>query len=234
MSGALGGRVALITGASRGIGAAVARRFTKEGAHCILLGRNRAALEETDDAIRALGGAATLIPQNLEELDSLDQLGPALFQKFGRLDILVANAALLGTLSPIHQIEPKEWDQLLNVNLTANWRLIRTLDPLLRASPAGRAIFVTSGVTEKARPYWGTYAVSKTALEMLAGIYAAETAQTNLRVNIVDPGRVRTAMRAKAYPGEDPMTLPTPDNIADGFVHLASNACTKHGERIKL
>jgi NAD(P)-dependent dehydrogenase (short-subunit alcohol dehydrogenase family) len=231
-TGALKDRVAVITGASRGIGAAVAKRFAAEGAHVVLVARTSAGLEELDDAIRALGGSATLVPLDLGDFDAIDRLGGALYERFKRLDILVGNAGLLGTLTPITQVKPKEWQQVLDINLTANWRLIRSLDPLLRASDAGRAIFVTSGAARGPRAYWGTYAVSKAALEMLVGIYAAETAKTKVRVNLLDPGRVRTGMRAKAYPGENPETLPHPDQIADAFLPLALPTCAKHGETV--
>jgi NAD(P)-dependent dehydrogenase (short-subunit alcohol dehydrogenase family) len=228
----LAGRVALVTGASRGIGAAVAKRFAAEGAHVVLVARTVGGLEEVDDAIRAAGGTATLVPLDLRDADAIDRLGAALFERYGRLDVLVGNAGLLGTLTPIAQVKPAEWAQVLDVNLTANWRLIRSLDPLLRASEAGRAMFVTSSVGHAVRAYWAGYAVSKAALEALVGTYAAEVQKTNLRVNLVDPGRVRTGMRAKAYPGEDPMTLKAPDEITDVFVELADPACTRHGETV--
>jgi len=230
----LAGRVALITGASRGIGAAVARRFAVEGAHVVLTARTVAGLEEVDDQIRAAGGSATLVPLDLRDHDAIDRLGPALLERYRRLDILVGNAGLLGTLTPIAQVKPSEWAEVLDVNVTANWRLIRILDPLLRASPSGRALFVTSSVGSKPRAYWAAYAVSKAALEMLAKTYAAEVEKTNLRVNLIDPGRTRTRMRAKAYPGEDPMTLKTPDEITDAFVALAEPACARHGETVAV
>ncbi len=230
--GRLAGRVALITGASRGIGAAVARRFAAEGAHVVLVARTTGGLEELDDQIRGAGGSATLVPMNLRDYEAIDRLGGALFERYGRLDILVGNAGMLGTLTPIAQVKPAEWAEVLDVNLTANWRLVRSMDPLLRAADAGRAMFVTSSVGHAVRAYWATYAVSKAALEALVGTYAAEVRKTSLKVNLVDPGRVRTAMRAKAYPGEDPMTLKTPDEITDIFVELADPACTRHGETV--
>ena len=220
---ALEGRIALVTGASRGIGAAVARRFAREGAHLILAARTQGALEELDDEVRAMGGSVTL--------DAIDRMGAAVFERFKRLDILVGNAGALGTLSPLGHIDAKTWDQVMAINLTANWRLIRSCDSLLRLSDAGRAIFVTSGVG--ARSYWGAYAVSKAALETLVRIYAAEVAKTNVRVNLLDPGAIRTAMRAQAFPGEDPMTLQPPESITDLFVELARPACTRNGERIQ-
>jgi len=228
----LRGRIALITGASRGIGAALARAFAAEGAHVVLTARNTAALERLDDDIRTAGGQATLIPLDLLDFAKVDMLGPALAEKFGPVDIFVANAGMLGTLTPLPHAEAAEWDRVFGVNVTANFRLIRTLDPLLRASDAGRAIFVTSGAAHGARAYWGAYAASKAALESMARSYAAETVQTPLRVNIVDPGRVRTKMRAEAYPGEDPMTLPAPDDIVETFIALASPDHSGHGERL--
>ena len=229
----LAGRVALVTGASRGIGAAVAKAYAKAGAHVVLTARNTSALEKLDDEIRAAGCAATLIPLDLLDHEKIDTLGPALAQKFGRLDIFVGNAGMLGALSPLGHAKANEWDRVIDLNLNANFRLIRTLDPLLRASDAGRVIFVTSGAAEGFRAYWGAYAVSKAGLEALARSYKAETEKTNLRINLVDPGKVRTTMRAEAYPGEDPQTLATPDALTDLFIQLASPDCKMHGERIK-
>ena len=231
--GRLEGRIALVTGASRGIGAAVARRYAREGARLVLLARTQGGLEELDDEVRALGAEATLVPLDITDSDALDRLGAALFERHGRLDVLVGNAGTLGTLSPISHIEPDDWRTVLDVNLTANWRLVRSLDTLLRASDAGRAIFVSSGVAGFVKPYWGAYAVSKAALEMMVKIYAAETARTSVRANLIDPGAVRTSMRAQAFPGEDPMTLPEPDAIADLFVELAEPACERTGEVVR-
>ena len=233
--GRLAGRIALITGASHGLGAAIARRFAAEGAQLVLLGRSAAALEEVDDAVRTASGGsgATLVPFDLRDYEAIDRLGGTLYERHGRLDVLVGNAGLLGTLTPLAHIEPKEWEEVLAANLTANWRLIRSMDPLLRLSPAGRAVFVTSGAARGPRAYWGTYAVSKAALEMLAGIYAAETIKTAVRVNLVDPGRLRTRMRARAYPGEDPAGVPEPDSATEAFVALAEAACTRHGEIVQ-
>ena len=231
--GRLEGRIALITGASRGIGAAVARRYAREGARLVLLARTQGGLEELDDEVRALGAEATLVPLDITDSDALDRLGAALFERHGRLDVLVGNAGTLGTLSPVSHIEPDDWRRVLDVNLTANWRLVRSLDILLRASDAGRAIFVSSGVAGFVKPYWGAYAVSKAALEMMVKIYAAETARTSVRANLLDPGAVRTSMRAAAFPGEDPMTLPEPDAITDLFVELAEPACERTGEVVR-
>jgi NAD(P)-dependent dehydrogenase (short-subunit alcohol dehydrogenase family) len=232
MAKLLEGRIALITGASRGIGAAVARRYAVEGAHVILTARTRAGLEEVDDEIRAACGedaAATLVEMDMRDMASIDALAPALYERYGKLDILVGNAGLLGTLTPTAQIRPEEWDEVLAVNLTANWRLIRALEPLLVASDAGRAIMVSSGVAP-GRAYWGTYAVSKGALETLSRTWAQEMEQTNLRINVVNPGGTRTGMRAAAFPGEDPMTLKTPDQITDVFVRLVSPDLTETGQ----
>ncbi len=230
----LAGRVALVTGASRGIGAAVARRFAAEGAHLILVARTVGGLEEVDDAIRADGGAATLAPFDLLEFDRIDRLGAAVAERHGRLDVLVGNAATLGSLRPMGHFPPDEWGRVLALNVTANWRLIRSFDALLKASDAGRAIFVTSGVARGVFPYWGAYAASKAALESMVRTYAAEVAKTNVRVNLLDPGVVRTAMRAEAMPGEDPMTLPHPDDIAGAFVDLAEPACLRNGEVVAV
>ncbi|RMD64426.1 MAG: SDR family NAD(P)-dependent oxidoreductase [Alphaproteobacteria bacterium] len=233
--GRLAGRIALITGASRGIGAAVARRYAAEGARLILVARTVGGLEEVDDAVRAAGGEpATLVPLDLSDGEAIDRLGASLYQRFGRLDILVGNAGILGTLGPITHIRPQVWSAVLDINLTANWRLLRSLDPLLRQSQAGRAIFVTSGAAARPRAYWGAYAVSKAALEMMVGIYAAEITKTAVRANLVDPGAVRTGMRAQAYPGEDPATLPTPDEVTEPFVTLAEASCTLNGETVSV
>jgi len=229
----LKGRVALITGASRGIGEAVAKAYARAGAHVVLVARNTRALEALDDQIRGEGGAATLIPLDLLDFAKVDTLGPALAEKFGRLDVFVGNAGMLGTLGPLGHTDAKEWDQVVGLNLTANFRLIRTLDPLLRASDAGRVIFVSSSAAEGYRAYWGAYAATKAALESLARTYKSETEQTNLRVNIVDPGKTRTKMRAAAFPGEKPETLKTPDDITDVFLDLAMPGCSRNGERLR-
>ncbi|MCI5059948.1 MAG: SDR family NAD(P)-dependent oxidoreductase [Alphaproteobacteria bacterium] len=225
------GRIALITGASQGIGAAVAKAYAVAGAHVILLARSQKKLEQIDDEIREAGGQATLMPFDLMNLEELEKLGPTIYERFGKLDILVANAGLLGTLGPLAQISVREFKHVMDTNLSANFHLIRTLDPLLRASDAGRAIFVTTspGVTS-GRAYWGTYAVSKAALDTMVKVYAAETAQTNLRVNLLNPGAVRTDMRASAVPGEDPMSLPAPEDIVEVFLELAGESCTHHGQ----
>jgi NAD(P)-dependent dehydrogenase (short-subunit alcohol dehydrogenase family) len=233
-SGRLAGRVALITGASRGIGAAVARRFAAEGARLILAARTVGGLEEVDDAIRQAGAErATLVPLDLGNGPQIDQLGAAIFERFKRLDILVGNAGSAGTLSPVPHVSPKDWDEVMATNVTANYRLIRSMDPLLRQSEAGRAIFVTSGAALRPMAYWGPYSASKAALEMLVRVYAAEVEKTNVRVSLLDPGVVRTAMRAKAFPGEDPNRVPPPESISERFVELAEARWTANGERVR-
>ena len=229
------GKIALITGASKGIGAAVAKAYAKAGTHVILLARDTKKLEAVDDEIRTGGGQATLMPLDLMKLDELDKLGPTIYERFGRLDIFVGNAGMLGTLGPLAQISNREFQHVMDTNLSANFRLIKTLDPLLQASEAGRAIFVStgSGVVE-GRAYWGTYSISKAALESMVRVYAAETAKTNLRVNIIDPGGVRTDMRAAAKPGGDPMSLPAPEDIVETFLALAAPDCKKHGEVVRV
>jgi NAD(P)-dependent dehydrogenase (short-subunit alcohol dehydrogenase family) len=225
-------RIALMTGASRGIGRAVALAFAREGAHVLLLARTRKVLEEVDDQVRGRGGKASLIPLDLADGKAIDALGPSLYERFGRLDVLVGNAAILGRLMPLTHIPSEHWERALCVNLTANWRLIRTLDPLLRRSDAGRVIFVTSGVARSARAYWAPYSVSKAALETLAKTYANETADTFIKVNVIDPGATATRMRAEAYPGEDQGTLRTPEAVAEAFVPLAMSDWMETGQII--
>jgi len=224
-------RIALVTGASRGIGRAAALAFARAGAHVIALARTQGALEELDDEIRARGGdPATLVPLDLKDMAALDRLGAALHERWGKLDVLFGNAGILGDLTPLGHVDPKTWDTLMAVNVTANWRLIRSLDPLLRASDAGRAIFVSSGAAHKCTAYWGPYSVSKAALEALARTYAAETVETPVRVMLVNPGPLRTRMRASAMPGEDPETLRTPDDLAPHIVRLASPEWSETGK----
>lgn len=230
--GPLSGRTALITGASRGLGAAIARAYAAAGAHVILLARTVGALEEVDDQIRQQGGQATLLPQDLRRLDDLDRLGPTLYERFQRLDIFVANAAVLGVLSPMGHFEPKVWQQVFDTNVHANWRLIRTLEPLLRAGDAGRAVFVTTDLARAPRPFWGPYAASKAALETMALSWATELTKTPVRINLVDPGPMATALRARAYPGEDQATLPHPDTAARLFLDPATPAFTETGTRL--
>ncbi len=227
-------RVALVTGASRGIGRAAALALAASGAHVIAVARTQGALEELDDEIRALrpDASATLVPLDLADFDALDRLGRSIYDRWGRLDAFLGNAGRLGPISPLAHIEPKAFAEVIAVNVTANWRLIRSLDPLLRASPAGRAAFVTSGASSRAeaRAYWGLYAASKAALDLLARTYAAETVTTPLKVMLVNPGRMRTRMRAAAMPGEDPETLPTPQQLAPKLVQLLSPEWTETGK----
>ncbi|MCW8914522.1 MAG: SDR family NAD(P)-dependent oxidoreductase [Magnetovibrio sp.] len=230
----LDGRVVLITGASRGIGRSLAKCFAEQGAHLILTARTQGALEELDDELRAAGhDTPTLVPCDLTDFDVIDKIGGAIYERFEKLDVLVGNAGVLGTLAPISHIDPKEWQHVLDINLTANWRLIRSMDPLLKASDAGRAIFVSSSVGHQARSFWGTYAVSKAALEMTAGIYAEECTKTNVKVNMINPGGTRTAMREAAMPGEDPKTVKAPEAINHLFLELASPACTVNGTMVE-
>lgn len=226
----LTGRLALITGASRGIGRAVARAVAKAGAHVVLVARTTGALEELDDEIREAGGQATLMPLDLRDFDKIDVLGPALADKFGRLDILVGNAGMLGTLGPLPHADAKEWQRVMDVNVNANFRLIRTCDPLLRAADAGRAVFTSSGLAQRPFAYWGAYCTSKAALEMMVKTYASETEKTNLRVNLVDPGTVDTAMLAQAFPGGYQGNLRRPEDVVPVFLDLCSPSCKKHGE----
>ena len=214
----LEGRIALVTGASKGIGRAIARAYAAEGAHVIAIARDTAGLESLDDEVNGLGGTATLVPMDLTEWAAIDGLAAPLLERYGRLDALVGNAGILGQLSPMAHFPPDVWESTFKLNVHANWRLIRALDPLLRASDAGRVLFVTSGITRVASPFWGLYGATKAALEKMAETYAAEMKQTMVRVNVINPGPTRTAMRAGAFPGEDPMTLPAPDEIMEGFV----------------
>ncbi len=207
-------RIALVTGASRGIGRAIALELARDGAHIVALARTQGALESLDDEIRALGSEATLVPCDLGDFDALDRLGAALFERWGKLDVFVANAGVLGPLSPLAHVDVKDWNRVMAVNVTANWRLIRSLDPLLRASSAGRVLFATSGAAHKAKPYWGPYAISKAAIDAMARTYAAEVKSYGVTVMIANPGPMRTRMRAQAMPGEDPMSLPQPEDFA--------------------
>lgn len=224
------GRIALVTGASRGIGRAVALELAKAGAHVVISARSAGALEDLDDEIRALGGNATILQLDLRKGDRIDAIGPTIYPRWGRLDILVANAGTLGPLSPLPHVTADAWDLVMKTNLDANWRLIRTLDPLLRLSEAGRAVFVTSGAATGEHAYWGPYAVSKAATDALARTWAAEAANSNLRVNLINPGPIATHMRAKAFPGENPDTLPKPADIAPLFLEVVAKSQTANGE----
>ncbi|MFN4087656.1 MAG: SDR family NAD(P)-dependent oxidoreductase [Alphaproteobacteria bacterium] len=232
--GRLAGRIALVTGASRGIGAAIAERYAAEGAHVYLVARTQGGLEEVYDRIAATGGAATGVPLDLRQPEGIERLSAAVHARFGRLDILVGNAGALGMLTPVPHLEPGTWEEVMSVNATANYRLIRSFDPLLRAADAGRAIFVSSGAARGGFAYWGAYAASKAALEALVSCWAAECAKTPLRINTVDPGAVRTRMRAEAFPGEDPLSLRPPEALADAMVELAEASCTRHGEVVRV
>jgi NAD(P)-dependent dehydrogenase (short-subunit alcohol dehydrogenase family) len=230
MSKPLAGRIALVTGASRGIGQAIARALASAGAHVVAVARTVGGLEELDDDIRKAGGNATLVPLDLKDSEGIARLGAALHERHGKLDVLVGNAAILGPLSPLSHVQPKVWDDVLAVNVTANWQLIRCMEPLLRASDAGRAVFITSGAAWAPRAYWGSYAVSKAALNVMAQTWAAEMANTSVRVNLFNPGRIRTRMRAAAYPGEDPQTLKTPDEAAEKAVELCLPSFTENAK----
>lgn len=227
-------KIALVTGASRGIGAAVAKCFAREGAHVILVARTISGLEAVDDEIQKAGGSATLVPFDLLHYNKIDELGSIIFERFKRLDILAGIAGIAGALTPVGHINPEIFDKVMGVNCTANLRLIRSMDALLKASPAGRAMFITSGLTQDIQPYWGTYATGKAALEVVVETYAAETKGTNLRVNLVDPGHVATRMRAQLMPGENPATLRQPEEVAEHFVDLAAEECVLHGQRVKI
>lgn len=227
-------RLALVTGASRGIGRAAALGLAEAGAHVILVARTIGALEELDDEIRRLGSKATLLQLDLTKGDKIDQLGPTIYQRWGKLDILVGNAGMLGPLSPLPHVTEDAWNQVIDLNLSSNWRLLRTLDPLLKRSDAGRVIFVSSGAATGKYAYWGPYAVSKAGLEALAKTYANEVKAADIHVNIINPGPVRTAMRARAFPGENPETLPAPAELAPLFVELASPSCNFSGRIINF
>jgi NAD(P)-dependent dehydrogenase (short-subunit alcohol dehydrogenase family) len=234
MSKPLADKLALVTGASRGIGRAAAIALAEAGAHVVCLARTTGALEEVDDEIQKAGGTATLVPLNIRDFPALDRLGQSIFERWGRLDAFLGNAGSLGVLTPLAHMQPKIFQELIEVNVTANWRLIRSLDPLLRASDAGRALFVSSGAARKHTPFWGGYGMAKAALESLALTYAAECETTKVRVNILNPGAMRTAMRARAMPGEDADTLPKPDAVAPLIVDLLSPSNMKNGELISF
>ena len=228
----LSGKVALVTGASRGIGYAMARDLANAGAHVLAMARTVGGLEELDDEIRKSGGKASLIPADLTDTETIEQLAPALASRFGKLDILVANAGDLGELAPLPDVSPKIWQNTIDTNVTANFHLLRILDPLLRASGGARLVFLTSRVGgEKARAFWGPYAASKAALEMLAKTYAMESKIAGVRVAIIDPGAMRTAMRAQAVPGEDPESLPCPEQLAPLLFHAVSPDYDGEAER---
>ena len=234
MTKSLSGRIALVTGASRGIGRAAAIALGAAGAHVICIARTVGGLEETDDAIVKAGGTATLVPLNLKDFSAIDRLGASIYERWGKLDAFLGNAGVLGALTPLAQLEPKIFAELTDINVTANYRLIRSLDPLLRQSDAGRVLFVTSGAAAKHTPYWGGYAMSKAALESLALTYATECEVSNVKVNLLNPGAIRTAMRAKAMPGEERSNLKRPEDLAPLIVELLSPSSQKNGERINF
>ncbi len=221
--------VALVTGASRGIGAALAIELARRGMHVVLTARTEGGLAETDDSIRAAGGTATLLPFDLMDGAGLDAVGPSLFDRFGRLDVLVHNAGALGRLTPVPHIMPADWDAVVGVNLTAAWRLIRTCAPVLLAAPAGRAVFVTSARAGQPLAYWGAYGATKAALEHLVLTWADEVRTSKLRVNLFDPGIVATRMRADAMPGENPKSLAQPTDVAPALADLCSPSEVRHG-----
>jgi NAD(P)-dependent dehydrogenase (short-subunit alcohol dehydrogenase family) len=230
MSPPLADRIAVVTGASRGIGHATALALARAGAHVVAVARTVGGLEELDDAILAAGGSATLVPLDLKDAPGIARLGAALAERYGRLDVLVANAAVLGPLSPLDHVTPQAWDDVLAVNVTANWHLIRALAPLLKRSDAGRVVLLTSGIVVHPRAYWGPYTVSKAALEALARTFADETRSTNVRVNLFSPGPTRTRMRAAAMPGEDPMELKTAEPVAERILELCRAEFTETGK----
>jgi NAD(P)-dependent dehydrogenase (short-subunit alcohol dehydrogenase family) len=234
MSKPLADRIALVTGASRGIGRAAAIALGREGAHVVCVARTVGGLEETDDAIQKAGGTPTLVPLNLKDFAAIDRLGASIFERWKKLDAFFGNAGTLGVLTPLTHLDPKVFQELLDINVTANWRLIRSLDPLLRQSEAGRVLMVSSAAARRNTAFWGGYAMSKAALEMITFTYAAECNGTQVKVNVLDPGPVRTIMRAKAMPGEDPATLPRPEELTPMSLEALSSANDRHGELIKF
>ena len=234
MSGVLDGRVALVTGASRGIGAAAAIELARLGAHVVITARTQGGLEDVDDAIRTAGGTASLLPLDLADGEQLDAIGPSLLQRFGRLDVLVHAAGALGKLTPVGHILPKDWASVVAVNLAASWRLIRTCDPLLRLAETGRAVFVTDARAREPRAYWGAYGATKAGMEHLVLTWADELRTTRLRVNLFDPGTVATRLRIEAMPGEDPSTLPTPADVAPSLAALCLPEERRLGEVVRF
>ena len=230
MAQPLAGSIALVTGASRGIGHAIALTLARAGAHIVVVARTTGALEEIDDAARACGSSATLVPLDMRDYAGIYRLASELNQRYERLDVMVGNAGVVGQRSPLDHIDPQNWDEVMAVNVTANWHLVRAMDALLKRSPAGRAVLITSGAATHARAYSGAYSVSKAALNVMARVYAAETDSTALRVNLFNPGPTRTRMRAQVMPGEDPMTLPTPENVAAKILPLCLPSCGETGK----
>ncbi len=234
MSGKFKGKVGLITGGSRGLGLAAALALAKEGAELVLVARGEAGLEQADDALRAVNGnrASVLVPLDLADGAGIDRLGGAIFERFGKLDFLLANGGMLGGLSPIAHIDPQAWEKALAVNLTANWRLMRALELLLRAAYSGRAVFVSSSAVRSLRPFWATYATTKAGLDALVQVWAKECADSKVKINLFEPGKMRTEMRAEAMPGEDPMTLPPPEAVVPQLLPLLCDDWNKSGEKI--
>ncbi len=230
MAKSLEGMIAVVTGTSRGIGHHAALHLARAGAHIVAVARTQGGLEELDDEIRAAGGTATLVPMDLTDFDAIDRLGASIFTRWKKLDILIGNAGILGKITPLAHLDQKSWDETMKINLTANYRLIRSLDPLLRAAPHARAVFVTSGQAQKSSPFWGSYSISKAALEAMVRTYAHESHTTTVRANCFSPGPTRTRMRASAMPGEDPATLPHPSDVAAQLVQMCSPAFTANGE----
>lgn len=231
----LSGKLALVTGASRGIGAAVSLGLARAGAHVIALARTVGGLEALDDAIKAVGGQATLLPMDLAKLDDVDKIGPTIAERFGRLDIFIGNAGILGPLSPVGHVKPQDWERVFKINFMANVRLVRTLDPLLHAAPAGgRVLFSTTSIADEAPAYWGPYASSKAALNTFMKTYAAETERTRMRVNSIHPGTVQTAMLDDAFPGGAPFAVKQPQDIVDDYVSAVADDCPHHGQIIIL
>lgn len=230
----LDGKVVLVTGASRGLGYQAALEAARRGAHVIAIARTVGGLEDLDDDIKKLGGSTTLVPLDLRDYEAIDRLGLSIFQRWGKLDALVANAGLLGTITPLAHLDPKDFEQAFGLNVTANYRLIRSLDALLRQSDAGRAVFLSSGVIRGVRPFWGLYSASKAALEVMVRSYADELSVSKARANVFDPGRMRTQMRAKAYPGEDPDTLPHPSVAAPALIDMIMPSYDLNGQRVDL
>lgn len=225
----LADKIALVTGASRGIGAALALKLAEAGAHIVAVARTEGGLEELDDKVRAAGSTATLVPLDVKDSDGIARLALALNERYGRLDVLVGNAGVLPTPTPLGHLDPKDWDNAFAVNVTANWQLIRCMDPLLRRADAGRAVFLTSGVAHYGRAYWGAYAATKAALEAMVRCYAAETATTNVRTNLYAPGPTRTRMYLSAFPGIDRETLPTPEQVSQAIIPLCLQSCAENG-----
>jgi len=226
----LSGKLVLVTGATRGIGRAVAIAAASAGAELVITGRTIGALEEVDDEIKAGGGHATIVEMDMQDTAAMPRLAAAIAERWGRLDGFVANAAILTALTPVGHVTPEDWETNIAVNLTGQWHMIRAFDPLLRAAPAGRAILVTSGAAVGSRPFWGPYAATKAGLEALGRSWAGESEQTDIRINMMNPGGTATTMRASAFPGEDPASLPQPADIAPAFLALLAEDCLWHGE----